>query len=324
MHTTIKNKLKNLNGWILLDKPKGISSNKALVLLKQQLRKLFSGYKLPKIGHGGTLDPLASGILPIAIGEATKTVPFIMNKSKTYVFTIQFGVATKSYDLGTKVDEYNNFLPTKAAIKSVLTKFTGNITQQPPVYSAIKVNGVRAYKLARKNKETTLKYREVTIYNIKLLAYKKKLKAATFIATVSKGTYIRALARDIASSLKAIGVISYLRRTCLTSLKQNPLLLSCLLYNSGISLTSYLLTIEQALDDIPVISFNSKEAKEILNGKTHLLQNGLLNSLQNGVYQAKSNNKVFSLLNIVNGNITILRNFNQLIMEENDVDNYKS
>lgn len=313
-----------INGWILLDKEKGISSNKALTLLKIELRKILGNKKLPKIGHGGTLDPLASGILPVALGEATKTVDYVMNKPKVYVFTIQFGIATSSYDLGTEIIESNTKFPTKDQLNKALLRFTGKIKQTPPIYSAIKIKGVRAYNLARKGKEVELKSREVTIYNIKVLSYKKGLKRVTFIANVSKGTYIRSLAKDISEAVKAIGTVSYLRRISVGSFKEPTLLLSKFIYNENVFLTKLLRTIEQSLDDIPVLNFSKKEAKNILEGKKNFFRDFSVNNKQNGIYQAKSDNKTFSLLRIENGTTTILRNFNNLILEESDVDTERS
>lgn len=323
MSKIIANNPTQLNGWILIDKKKGITSNKALTLLKIELKKIL-GKNIPKIGHGGTLDPLASGILPVALGEATKTVDYVMNKSKVYVFTIQFGIATRSYDLGTEVIESNTKFPTKNDLTKVLGKFIGKIKQTPPMYSAIKVKGVRAYNLAREGKNIELKTREVNIYNIKILSYKKRLKKVTFIAKVSKGTYIRSLANDISKEVSAIGTISYLRRVSVGSFKEPTLLLPKLSYNKPILLAKLLFTIEQSLDDIPVLNFSKEEARHILEGKKDFLQGLAVNNMKDGVYQAKNNNKTFSLLKIERGSAIILRNLNNLILEETDVDTKRS
>ncbi len=199
--TNIKN---NLNGWLVIDKPKGITSNGVIGRLKFLLHP-------QKIGHAGTLDPLATGVLPIALGKATRLIPFVMDDIKTYEFTIKWGIETDSDDLAGNEVASCDKCPRKEEILKIIPQFTGEITQTPSPYSAIKINGERAYDLARKGEQIKMPCRQVIIHQLKLI---KNLKTeASFVATVSKGTYIRTLAHDIAHALGTVGVVSRLHRT---------------------------------------------------------------------------------------------------------------
>ena len=192
-------------GWINLYKPKNISSFFAI-------KKIQSKFQINKIGHCGTLDPLAEGVLPIAIGKTTKLIPFIMKKEKKYIFSIKWGKQTSTDDLEGKVIKSSDILPTKQAIKNKLIKFTGQIEQIPPFASAIKVNGHRAYKLFRENKNFSLEPKKVYVKKIKLLKSNKR-KTTIFEVECSKGFYIRSFARDLAISLGTFGHIYSLKRT---------------------------------------------------------------------------------------------------------------
>ena len=194
-----------LQGWINLYKPKNISSFFAI-------KKIQSKFQIKKIGHCGTLDPMAEGILPIAIGKTTKLIPFVIKKEKKYIFTIKWGKQTSTDDLEGKVIYSSNNIPTKKAIKNQLRKFTGQIEQIPPFASAIKVNGQRAYKLFRENKNFSLKPKKVYVKKIKLLRSNQK-KTTNFELECSKGFYIRSFARDLAISLGTFGHIYSLKRT---------------------------------------------------------------------------------------------------------------
>ena len=224
------------NGWIILDKPLGLGSTQAVAAVKRNLRE--GGYGKVKVGHGGTLDPLATGILPIALGEATKLAGRMLDASKEYAFTVQFGAETDTLDLEGKVVATSDARPTLAEVEGVLPRFTGPIEQVPPAYSALMVDGLRAYDLARAGEAVELKPRAVTVYTLAPLLFRggagggvspqaprfedrphpnpspeaEGLSEITLIAHVSKGTYIRSLARDIARALGTAGHVTMLRR----------------------------------------------------------------------------------------------------------------
>lgn len=193
-----------LDGWINLNKPKGIGSTPALGAVKRALKPM-------KAGHGGTLDPLADGVLPIALGEATKTVAYAMDADKEYDFTIQWGEDRTTQDAEGEVTATSDKRPTREEIEAVLPRFVGNIQQIPPQYSAIKVDGERAYDLARSGAAVELKPRDVVIYD--LVLNEATPDSARFSVTCGKGMYVRSLARDIAKSLDSCGFVSKLTRT---------------------------------------------------------------------------------------------------------------
>lgn len=198
--TNIKN---NLNGWLVIDKPKGISSAGVVGRIKFLLHP-------QKIGHAGTLDPLATGVLPIALGKATRLIPFVIEDTKTYEFTIKWGVETDTDDLGGTEVATSEKCPTKKEILNILPKFRGQITQTPSVYSAIKVGGKRAYELARNGEKVDIPIRQISIHQLELMKTTKTM--ADFVAKVSKGTYIRTLAHDLAHALGTVGVVVRLHR----------------------------------------------------------------------------------------------------------------
>jgi len=194
-----------LDGWIILDKPIGLTSTQALGAVK----RLF----LPdKAGHAGTLDPLASGLLPLAFGEATKTVPFVVDGAKRYRFTITWGSATDTDDADGAVIRTSDVRPTRVEIEAALPSFVGEVTQIPPRYSAVKVDGQRAYDLARDGVEVELKARTVTIDRLAIVGEPTD-EAVTLEADCGKGTYVRSIARDLAEMLGTAGHVSELRRT---------------------------------------------------------------------------------------------------------------
>jgi len=197
-----------LSGWIILDKPVGVGSTQAVGAVKRALRE--AGELKTKVGHGGTLDPLASGVLPIALGEATKLAGRMLDATKVYDFTIRFGEETNSLDLEGEVIATSDLRPSRSEIEAVLPRFTGPIEQIPPAFSALKVDGQRAYDLARAGKTVDLKSRQVTIHALSIVA--AAADELTLSTTVSKGTYIRSLARDIAHALNSVGHVTMLRR----------------------------------------------------------------------------------------------------------------
>ena len=193
-----------MHGWIILNKPLGLGSTQAVAAVKRNLRT--AGFGKVKVGHGGTLDPLATGVLPIALGEATKLCGRMLDASKTYDFTISFGIETSGLDAEGEIVATSDHRPTKEQVAAVLAQFTGAIEQIPPVYSAIKIDGKRAYDLARAGEVVEMKSRAVTIHRLSIndVEAHGPMGTVTLTADVSKGTYIRSLARDIAYALGTV------------------------------------------------------------------------------------------------------------------------
>lgn len=262
-----KKKGRPVSGWIILDKPVGIGSTDCVSKLKWL-------YKAAKCGHAGTLDPLASGMLPIALGEATKTVPYVMDGAKTYRFTVSWGAQTNTDDLEGEVIETSDKRPDREAILAALANYTGEIEQVPPAYSAVKIGGERAYKLARGGEEVEIEARPVTIHRLDLLEMPDKDRAV-FECECGKGTYVRALARDLGRDLGCFGHISELRRTSVEPFNENDLVpLKELTAQEGDleALDSELLTTGVALDALPEITVSSDQASRIRAGNSVLLR----------------------------------------------------
>ena len=197
-------KKRDVHGWVVLDKPVGMTSTHAVAVVKR-------AYAAMKAGHAGSLDPLASGLLPIALGEATKTVPFVMDGRKAYEFTVAWGSQTDTDDTEGKVVATSDKRPDEAAIAALLPRFTGTIQQVPPKFSAIKIAGERAYDLARDGEEVTLEARPVEITALRIVRHDGP--TTTFEAECGKGTYVRAIARDLGLALGCLGHVAHLRRT---------------------------------------------------------------------------------------------------------------
>jgi len=249
------------HGWIILDKPLGMTSAQCVAAVKRLWRQ--AGLPKPKVGHGGTLDPLATGVLPIALGEATKLTGRMLNGDKAYEFTIAFGTATSTDDAEGEVVATSDIRPTLAEIERVLPRFTDEIVQRPPAYSALKVGGERAYKLARAGEAVVLAERRVTIRSLHALG------GSTFAVSCSKGTYVRSLARDIAAALGTVGHVSMLRRTqagpfgldqAITLDKLEELAKERRLAASVLPLTA-------GLDDIPALTVTPGEAERLRQGR---------------------------------------------------------
>ena len=254
-----------LSGWIILDKPLGLGSTQAVSAVKRALRE--AGEPKTKVGHGGTLDPLATGVLPIALGEATKLAGRMLDATKAYDFTIRFGEQTDTLDAEGAVVATSEVRPTREALEAVLPRFTGPIEQMPPAYSALKVDGKRAYDLARAREEVALKARPVTVRALYVSAFSEG--EATLSATVSKGTYIRSLARDIALALGSVGHVTMLRRT-----KAGPFTLDQAISLDFLAdaarardLTRTVLPLDAGLDDIPALPVTPDQAKLLRHGQ---------------------------------------------------------
>ena len=254
-----------INGWLVLDKPIGLGSTQAVSAVKRALRE--AGEPKHKVGHGGTLDPLASGVLPIAIGEATKLCGRMLDASKSYEFTVRFGEETDTLDLEGQVIATSDVRPQRDQIEIVIDFFTGEIEQVPPVYSALKVGGKAAYARARAGEEVELPSRKVTIFE--LLLHDTTDDSATFHARVSKGTYIRSLARDIARALNTVGHVSKLRRTRAGPFGLEKAISLDFLDEAakGRRLIGAVLPLEAALDDIPALPITPDQAQLLRFGQ---------------------------------------------------------
>jgi tRNA pseudouridine55 synthase len=254
-----------ISGWIILDKPLGLGSTQAVSAVKRALRE--AGEPKTKVGHGGTLDPLASGVLPIALGEATKVAGRMLDATKAYDFTIRFGEETDTLDAEGQVVGTSDVRPTLAQIEAILPLFTGEIEQVPPAFSALKIEGKAAYARARAGEELEMKRRTVTIHELHLL--QSAPDAITLSATVSKGTYIRSLARDIAHALGTVGHVTYLRRTRAGPFRLESAISLDFLGEAAKArdLTRAVLPLEAALDDIPALPVTPDQARLLRHGQ---------------------------------------------------------
>jgi len=330
------------SGWIILDKPVGLGSTQAVAAVKRNLREAGYG-KGVKVGHGGTLDPLASGVLPIALGEATKLAGRMLDATKAYAFTVRFGEETETLDLEGAVIATSDVQPTHAEIEAILPRFTGPIAQVPPAYSALKVGGERAYDLARAGEVVELASRNVTIHSLQILPRGERgttegggggfvqaevapcripsdgpegpppppegedLSEITLLAIVSKGTYIRSLARDIAQALGTCGTVTMLRRT-----KAGPFDLSHAIsldklneIGKGAPLEHVTLPLEAGLDDIPAIDLDPEQARAVRQGR---VLTGLPH--EDGLHLARLRMIPVALLELTGGDARVSRGFN--------------
>ena len=254
-----------IHGWIILDKPVGLGSTQAVSAVKRALRE--AGEPRTKVGHGGTLDPLASGVLPIAIGEATKLCGRMLDASKSYEFTVRFGEETDTLDMEGQVVATSDVRPSRDQIETVIDFFKGEIEQVPPAYSALKVGGKAAYARARAGEEIQLPSRNVTIFE--LLLHETTTDSATFHSRVSKGTYIRSLARDIARALNSVGHVTMLRRTRAGPFGLEKAISLDFLAQAAKArrLIGAVLPLEAALDDIPALPITPDQAQLLRFGQ---------------------------------------------------------
>ena len=261
-HNDRKRRGRVVNGWLIVDKPSGMTSTTVVNRVKHL-------YDAAKAGHSGTLDPLATGLLPIAFGEATKTVPYVMDGLKTYRFTLRLGQRTETDDAEGDVVEESDVRPSEEDIRAALPQFIGNIQQTPPIYSAIKVNGERAYDLARANKPVVLQPRPIYIEDFQLIGYTDS-DHADFLVMSGKGAYMRSLARDLAQVVGTEGHISALRRLKVGPFTENDAISLDELDSIGqiVALEQRLLPVAAALDDIPALRLTEIEASRLKNGQT--------------------------------------------------------
>jgi tRNA pseudouridine55 synthase len=321
------------HGWLVLDKPRGLGSTQAVAAVKRVLRR--AGYGRVKIGHGGTLDPLAEGVLPIALGEATKLAGRMLDARKTYAFTIAFGEETDTLDLEGQVIATSGHRPPLGAVAAVLAHFTGKIEQVPPAFSALKIEGKRAYDLARAGEEVELPARTVTVHSLALLREDDEAGSAglysafattagrpdpfdpaapleladsvTLVAEVSKGTYIRSLARDIAHALGTVGHVTYLRRTQAGPFGESRAISLDILeeIGNGARLEDHLLPLEAGLDGIPALTLDPESAQAARQGR---VLSGMLEP--DGLYLATAGQVPVALMELSGGTAKVVRGFN--------------
>ncbi|PKU23336.1 tRNA pseudouridine(55) synthase TruB [Telmatospirillum siberiense] len=250
-----------INGWIAIDKPLGMTSTAVVT----KVRRMTDA---AKVGHGGTLDPLASGILPIALGEATKTVAYVMDGAKSYRWQVTWGEARSTDDGEGEVVATSENRPSLADIEAVLPRFLGEIEQVPPAYSAVKIGGQRAYALARAEQSVELRPRIVRIDSFTMI--ESTPESATFEVGCGKGAYIRSLARDLALALDTVGYVSSLRRTRCGPFDEINAISLDMLEEFGHSAASanLVLPVETVLDDIPALALTEDEARRLQNGQS--------------------------------------------------------
>ena len=297
-----------LHGWIILDKTIGLGSTQAVSVVKRALRQ--GGYGKAKVGHGGTLDPLATGVLPIAIGEATKLAGRLLDGDKAYAFTIRLGEQTDTLDAEGQVIATSEVRATLAQVEAVLPRFMGPIAQVPPAYSALKVDGERAYDLARAGHDVVLATRDVTIHA--LTRHPREggddgVDEITLTAHVSKGTYIRSLARDIALALGTVGHVTMLRRT-----KAGPFTLTQAITLDKLdeaakarTLEHLILPLRAGLDDIPALSLTPDQAGALRQGRVLA---GI--AADDGLSFAMLDETPVALVEVRDRTVTVVRGFN--------------
>jgi tRNA pseudouridine55 synthase len=258
---------RKIDGWVVLDKPSGMTSTTAVAAVRRIC-------KAEKAGHAGTLDPLASGVLPIALGEATKTVPFVQDGRKIYRFTVRFGIETDTDDAEGKETARSEQRPTREAIEALLPAFTGTILQTPPQFSALRINGERAYDLARDGETVELAPREIEIVSFKLVA-QPDADHAEFEVECGKGTYVRSLARDMGRKLGCLGHVSVLRRTRVGDFTAENTVNLVQLEQAGAadaSLLALLRPVAAGLQSLPAVKVSESDAQRLVLGQSVFLR----------------------------------------------------
>ena len=296
-----------IHGWLVLDKPQGMTSTQAV----SRVRHLYSAQKA---GHAGTLDPLATGVLPIAFGEATKTVPFAVEGNKQYRFTVRFGAATDTDDADGTIVATSDRRPTLPEIEAALPSFVGEISQVPPRYSALKVGGARAYDLARDEEDFELAARPALIESLTLINMPDP-DHCVIEARCGKGTYVRALARDLGIALGSLAHVTELRRTRVGPFAEEAAISLAKLQELGHSaagrdaLLSVLQPVETALDDIPALAIGGQDAARLKRGQPVLLRGRDALILKGPVY-ATSRGTLVAVGEVSQGELRPTRVFN--------------
>jgi tRNA pseudouridine55 synthase len=278
-------KKREVNGWLVLDKGVGMTSTHAVAVVKR-------AFNAKKAGHAGTLDPLASGILPIALGEATKTVPFVMDGRKAYVFTVAWGVETDTDDAEGRPVQATHRFPERAEIEALLPRFTGPIEQVPPRFSAIKIQGERAYDLARDGETVELQPRTVEIARLSVVRHSGE--RSVLEAECGKGTYVRSLARDLGRALGCLGHVAALRRTRVGPFTEEDAVTAAELQASAErgEAEAWLRPVDTALSELPSVAVSRDMAGRLMRGQSIILRgrdaplSGKLYATCNGVLVA--------------------------------------
>jgi tRNA pseudouridine55 synthase len=303
-----KREKRDVHGWVILDKPIGMTSTHAVSVIK----RLFTA---KRAGHAGTLDPLASGCLPIALGEATKTVPFVMDGRKSYQFTVNWGEERDTDDAEGRVVAASDARPSVEAIRAILPRFIGAIEQVPPRYSAIKIDGERAYDIARDGETVELKPRTVDIHRL-VLVESADPDRTVFEAECGKGTYVRAIARDMGRLLACYGHVAALRRTAVGPFTEADIIplerLEALCHRAAageLNLAEALLPVETALDDIPALAISKADAARLQRGQAVLMRGRDAPVFCGSVYVTASG-RLIALAEIDRGEIVPKRVFN--------------
>jgi tRNA pseudouridine55 synthase len=295
-----------VHGWLILDKPAGMTSTEAVSRIKRL-------YQAAKAGHAGTLDPLATGVLPIALGEATKTVPFVVESCKEYRFTVRFGAETDTDDAEGKVVAQSDLRPSRAEIEAGLAGFTGVIEQVPPRYSALKVDGARAYDLARDEEIFALQPRRVSVDWLRLIEHPDKDRAL-LEARCGKGTYVRALARDLGRAFGCYGHVEALRRTRVGPFAEDRAVALAALgaraeEGGREALMPALEPVETALEGMPALSVSAQDADRLRRGQAVLLR-GRDAPIVEGTVYATSRGTLVALGEVERGELHPRRIFN--------------
>lgn len=305
-----RRKGQKVDGWIIVDKPTGMTST-------QVIGRVRRATQAAKLGHGGTLDPEATGLLPIALGEATKTIPWCQDGSKIYTFTVRWGVATSTHDAEGEVTDESDVRPTREAIEAALPAFTGTVTQIPPIFSALKIDGERAYDLARRGETPEMKPRQVAIEHFILTGMPDE-NHACFEVLCGKGTYVRALGRDIAEHLGTLGHVPALRRTRVGPFTEAMAISVDKLdqYANEPPPIEALLPVETALDDIPALAVTETMTQLLRQGQPVEAPESC-----NGTVQVHDDVGLVALGEVTEGILKPLRVFNLNEKRGHDVDN---
>ncbi len=300
-----RRKGKRINGWLIIDKPAGMTSTHVVNRVKRLV-------EADKAGHGGTLDPLATGVLPIALGEATKTVMYVMDAAKRYRFTVRFGASTSTDDSEGEIRETSEGRPADAAIVAALPSFTGTIRQRPPDFAAVKIGGERAYDIARRGDVVDLPEREVRFDEIVLLE-RPDAEHAVFEATCGKGAYIRALARDLGRQLGCLGHVTALRRlavgpfTAEAAVGLDPLVEIV----ARDALSDFLVSVSTALADIPALAVTEPQAARLRSGHPIRISSRLVlgETVEGGTIKVLADGDLVALGRLHDGELAPLRVF---------------
>ncbi len=304
MQTRIERR--DVHGWIILDKAVGETSTGAVGAIKRIFRA-------KKVGHAGTLDPLASGVLPIALGEATKTVPFVMDGRKIYRFTVRWGIETDTDDAEGRSMQNSDLRPDRNSVLALLPEFTGAIEQTPPRFSALKINGERAYDLARAGEDVDLASREIEVHSLRLVS-SPEAEHSVFEVECGKGTYVRALARDMGRRLGCFGHVTNLRRTMVGLFdEQRAISIDALKKISEqegeAGLTPVLLPVEAGFGSLPALNVSSNDAQRLTQGQPVLLR-GRDAPIIEGLVSVSAQGALIALAEVEHGSLKPKRIFN--------------